>query len=332
MHVAIYLPLLVAAVLGATAPHLSRALPPATATRLLAGAAVATATATSFVLGVLTFTLVAEFGPVARLGSWSTSRLDASNPVPDGASVAAGATVCVLAFFVVRAVVRSVRATLAARRLCTELGGEPGDLVVIDGPDVRVFALPALRGRIVATRPLLAALPADERRAVLAHETAHLRNHHHRYRLAADLAAAVNPLLRPLARGVDYATERWADEAAAGTVGDRRVVARALARCGLGLRHSAPGAAEALHRPSEPSRLVHPAEPSRLVRRVEALLAPAPRHRPLLVAGVAALLVVTMVAVAETQRDTEHLFENASHNAAVAHSAAAHSAAEGGLG
>ncbi len=241
MHVAIYLPLLVAAVLGATAPHLSRALPPATATRLLAGAGVATATATSFVLGVLTFTLVAEFGPVARLGSWSTSRLDASNPVPDGASIAAGATVCVLAFFVVRAVVRSVRATLAARRLCGELGGEPGDLVVIDGPDVRVFALPALRGRIVATRPLLAALPADERRAVLAHETAHLRNHHHRYRLAAELAAAVNPLLRPLARGVDYATERWADEAAAGTVGDRRVVARALARCGLGLRLSAPG-------------------------------------------------------------------------------------------
>ena len=68
MHVAIYLPLLVAAVLGATATHLSRALPPATATRLLAGAGVATATATSFVLGVLTFTLVAEFGPVARLG------------------------------------------------------------------------------------------------------------------------------------------------------------------------------------------------------------------------------------------------------------------------
>jgi len=42
------------------------------------------------------------------------------------------------------------------------------------------------------------------------------------------------------------------------------------------------------------------------------------------------LLVVTMVAVAETQRDTEHLFENASHSVAAAHSAAALSAADGG--
>jgi Peptidase family M48 len=320
MHVAIYLPLLVAAVLGATAPQLSRALPPATAARLLAAAGVATAAATSFVLSVLAFTLVAELAPVARLGSWSTSALDAANPVPDGASAAAGAAVCLLAFFAVRAVVRTVRASVAARRLCGELGGGPGDLVVIDGPDVEVFAVPALRGRIVATRPLLASLPADERRAVLAHETAHLRHHHHRYRLAAELAAAVNPLLRPLARAVDYATERWADEAAAAVVDDRRVVASALARCGLRATappRSAPWAAAVLHH----ARLHHPrprhrSEPSPLVRRVEALLAPAPRHRPLLVAGVAVLLVVTMAAVAETQRDTERLFENASHTVA----------------
>jgi Peptidase family M48 len=326
VHVAIYVPLLVAAVLGATASHLARALPPATAARLLSAAAVATAAATSFVLAVLAFTLIAELAPVARLGSWSTSKLDATNPVPDFTSAVAVAAVCVLAFFVVRAVVRSVRATVAARRLCSELGGGPGGLVVIDGPDVEVFAVPAMRGRIVATRPLLAALPADERRAVLAHETAHLRHHHHRYRLAAEIAAAVNPLLRPLAGAVEYATERWADEAAAGTVGDRRVVARALARCGLGataLWLPAPASAEVLHRP---------AVPSRLVRRVEALLGPAPRHRPLLVAGVAALLVVTMAAVVETQRDTEQLFENASHSAAKTPPTAAKTPPNGDLG
>jgi hypothetical protein len=305
MHVAIYLPLIFSAVLGATATHLSRTLPPATATRLLTAAGVATAAATSFVLAVLAFTLLAELAPVAELGSWSTSALDAVNPVPDGMSAAAFAVVCVLAMVAVRVAMLRVRATLAARRLCEQLGGEPGDLVVVDGPEVDVFAVPALRGRIVATRALLAALPADERRAVLAHETAHLRHHHHRYRLAADLAAAVNPLLHPLASSVEYATERWADEAAAGTVGDRRVVARALARCGLEAtepRRRAPWAAAAMHA----------TKPSRLVRRVEALLAPAPRHRPLLVAGVAALLVVTMAAVVETQRDTEQMFETAS--------------------
>jgi Zn-dependent protease with chaperone function len=305
MHVAIYLPLIFAAVLGGTATQLSRTLPPATAARLLTAAGVATAAATSFVLAVLAFTLLAELAPVAELGSWSTSALDAVNPVPDGTSVVAVAAVCLLALIAVRVAMLRVRATRAARRLCAQLGGGPGDLVVVDGPEIEVFAVPALRGRIVATRPLLAALPADERRAVLAHETAHLRHHHHRYRLAAELAAAVNPLLRPLAGAVEYATERWADEVAAGMVGDRRVVARALARCGLEAtrpRRPAPWAAAALHA----------TRPSRLVRRVEALLAPAPRRRPLLVAGVAVLLVVTMAAVVETQRDTEQMFETAS--------------------
>jgi Zn-dependent protease with chaperone function len=305
VHVAVYLPLLFAALLGATATHLSRTLPPATAARLLTTAGVATAAATSFVLAVLAFTALAELAPVAELGSWSTSALDAANPVPDGTSALAVAAVCVLAMVALRVALLRVRASRAARRLCAQLGGGPGDLVIVDGPDVDVFAVPSLRGRIVATRLLLAALPADERRAVLAHETAHLRHHHHRYRLAAELAAAVNPLLRPLAGAVDYATERWADEVAAGTVGDRRVVARALARCGLQAtqpRLPAPWSAAALHATT----------PSRLVRRVEALLEPAPRHRPLLVAGVAALLVVTMAAVVETQQDTEQIFETAS--------------------
>jgi hypothetical protein len=315
VHIAIYLPLLAAAVLGAFAPRLSRGLPPATATRLLAIAGAVVAAATSFVLGVLAFTLIAELKPVARLGSWSAAELEAANPVPDFTSVAAGAAVCVLTVFAIRAAVRRVRATLAARQLCGELGGGPGDLIVVDGPHVEAFALPALRGRIVASRPLLAALSAEERRAVLAHETAHLRHRHHTYRLAAELAAAVNPLLRPLIDAVEYTTERWADEVAAGTVGDRAVVARALARCGL--EASPPGrprpwAAAALHAATERSRLV---------RRVEALLAPAPRHRPVLVAGVAVLLVVTMGAVLETQRDTEEMFENASLSATLAHGA-----------
>jgi Zn-dependent protease with chaperone function len=315
MHFAIYFPLLASAVLGACAPRLSRCLPPATATRLLATAGAVLAAATSFVLGVLAFTLVAELGPVARLGSWSTSELDAVNPIPDFTAAAAAAAVCVLTVVLVRAAVRRVRATLAARRLCAQLGGGPGDLIVVDGPHVEAFALPALRGRIVASRPLLAALPAAERRAVLAHETAHLRHHHHTYRLAAELAAAVNPALRPLVDAVEYATERWADEAAARTVGDRTIVARALARCALQAsqpRQPRPWAAAALHAVTDQSRLV---------RRVEALLAPAPRRRPMAVAAVAALLLVTMGTVLEAQQDTEQMFENASVTATPSHGA-----------
>jgi Zn-dependent protease with chaperone function len=251
---------------------------------------------------------------VARLGDWSTAKLDASNPVPDVTSISAGAAVCVLAVLALRVATHRVRATLAARRLCAQLGGGPGDLVVVDGPEIEVFAVSARRGRIVASRALLAALPADERRAMLAHETAHLRHHHHGYRLVAALAAAVNPLLRPLVDAVEFASERWADETAARVVGDRAVVARALARLGLHgaqARPATPWADAALHAAAT--------EPSRLVRRVEALLAPAPRHRPLPVAAIAVLLLVTMGAVVDTQRDTEQMFENASVTSVVAH-------------
>lgn len=305
MHYAVYLPLLAAAVLGACAPRLAVGLPPATAARLLVAAGVLVSAATSFVLAVLAFTLVAELAPIARLGSWSTAELDAANPVPDTTAAAAAVAVCVLALVAAHAVVRRARAALAARRLCAQLGGGPGDLVVVDGPAVEVFAVPAMRGRIVASRRLLAALPGDERRAVLAHETAHLRHRHHRHRLAAELAAAVNPLLRPLVPAVEYATERWADEVAARVVGDRAVVARALARTGL-------QAAEP-HRPAlwSAAALYAAAHHSPLIRRVEALLAPAPRRRPLLVVAVAALLAGTLCAVAEAQQDSERMFESA---------------------
>src|SRR5262249_649712 len=48
-----------------------------------------------------------------------------------------------------------------------------------------------------------------------------------------------NPLLRPTAASVARATERWADEDAAASVGDRRATARALARAPLLTRNPA---------------------------------------------------------------------------------------------
>ena len=48
-----------------------------------------------------------------------------------------------------------------------------------------------------------------------------------------DLAAAINPTLRPTARALRHTVERWADEDAADAVADRRTVARALARAAL---------------------------------------------------------------------------------------------------
>jgi Zn-dependent protease with chaperone function len=304
MRFAVYLPLLAAAMLGTCAPALSRRLPPATGTRLLTGSAVLAAAATSFVLAVLAFTLIGQLPLVATLGHWSGSTLAAATPVPAvGAAVAliAGAA---LALSAGRAVLIRARAMVAARALCQRIGGRPGQLVVIDDDAIEAFAVPAGGGRIVASRLLLQSLPPAERRAVLTHESAHLAHHHHLYRLAADLAAAVNPLLRPVARGVHYASERWADEIAAATVGDRKTVAAALARTSLNSR------ARSGDRRDTCAPAVLAITGPTTVARVQALLEPAPQPRRGLVLGVLALLAATLLASGEIQHDTEHLFEH----------------------
>src|SRR5262249_42248568 len=57
----------------------------------------------------------------------------------------------------------------------------------------------------------------------------HLVHRHAWWLLGADLAAAANPLLRPTAAVIGQAVERWADEDAAASIGDRRAAAPAPA-------------------------------------------------------------------------------------------------------
>ncbi len=303
MRVSIYIPLLAALVLGLLGPWVARRLPPATATRLLTAAAAVTAAATTFVLGVLAFTLVARLAPVAELGKWSARSLAAASPVPSVVAAAAVLSVVLLAVTATRALVLRARAMLAARDLCRRLGGGPGELVLVDdGPTgVDLFALPVGRGRIVATRRGFARMAAVERRVALAHEHAHLRLHHHRYRLAVELAAAVNPALRPLVPAMRLATERWADEAAAVVVGDRPAVARALANVALQSQ-----------RPEVSRQTVASLAfgGSQVVPRVRALIEPQPRRRPVLVIAAMVLLLVTGTAAVDAEQDAEHLFEH----------------------
>lgn len=92
-------------------------------------------------------------------------------------------------------------------------------------------------GSVVVSRGLLALLDEDEREAVLAHERAHLRLRHHRLLRFAQvvsgaLGAAV-PAAAEAASSLARELEVIADQAAAGEVGDRRVVARALAKAAL---------------------------------------------------------------------------------------------------
>jgi hypothetical protein len=140
----------------------------------------------------------------------------------------------------------------------------------------------------VVSAGMLRLLPADERQALLAHESAHLRRYHTGYVLLAALAAAANPLLRPVARQVRLAVELWADQLAAREVGDSLVVARALARASL-----------AASRPAHPGGFRLAVAESDVSARVHALTALPPRLRPWAAASVLGL-AVTSSAIAIT--------------------------------
>ncbi|MGW2401175.1 M56 family metallopeptidase [Kitasatospora sp. NPDC001664] len=111
-----------------------------------------------------------------------------------------------------------------------------GGLLVVPGEGPDAFALPGRRrrpGAIVVTRAMLRALGEEEREVLVAHERAHLAERHHLLSVTVYLAAAVHPALRSLRPVLDFHLERWADEAAAREVGDRRLAAAAIARAAL---------------------------------------------------------------------------------------------------
>src|SRR5699024_3740318 len=66
-------------------------------------------------------------------------------------------------------------------------------VLLIDDPAPQAFTLPARRGGIVMSSVTLRVLEPQELRAILEHEAAHLRQHHH---LLLSLASAVGSALR----------------------------------------------------------------------------------------------------------------------------------------
>jgi Zn-dependent protease with chaperone function len=129
----------------------------------------------------------------------------------------------------------AVQTTVAATEPLPVPGGPAGYVLAADRPVA--YALGGRAGRVVVSRGLLALLDQEERDAVVAHEQAHLRLHHHRLLCFARVAATALGRAAPAARRAHASLEREleaiADEAAARTVGDRRVVARALAKAAL---------------------------------------------------------------------------------------------------
>ncbi|MEV0394051.1 M56 family metallopeptidase [Polymorphospora rubra] len=188
---------------------------------------------------------------------------------------------------VIRSATRQAAGLRSARR---EAAGLPGRdcLVVVEDARPAAFTLPGRPGRIVVTDGLLAALGPAERAAVVAHERAHLTGAHHRWLLGVRLAAAANPLLRPVTALVAYTVERWADERAAEEAGGRAAVARAIGLVALA------GPAPARQRTGRLHLSVagwSVPRPGPVPRRIAALLRPAPGGRHIALLAAPALVV-----------------------------------------
>lgn len=279
-------PLVIGVLAGLLGGRLGQRLQPRHAVPLLTGLALTVALCTGIALSGLAILALAQLGPIPRLGHWSAPalRADAGEPVALGL-VALGAVLLTLGAAFARAFT-SIYALARAAREARRLVPVAGNLVLVDDAEPVAYAV---AGRIVMSRALLAALPTDERRAVLAHEAAHLRHRHHLYLHLTALSAAANPLVRPLVRAITVGVERWADEEAAGAVRSREVTARGLARAALA-RRPTPGLAAA---------------DSAVAERVRALLEPAPVYRLPAALVLAAGLACWLAAAAVTWRTDE---------------------------
>jgi Zn-dependent protease with chaperone function len=197
---------------------------PAVATRIVTAFVVLSAVAVVWSLVLVTFATTIEIHGIAERVSWCHGYVQTHSDRP---SVIGALSAILLAASV------AAGARVAERHRRLRARDSRGGISVVSSPYPTAFALPGRPGQIIVSRGLLQLLDGQERRALLAHERAHLDLHHHRYLRSVELAAAFLPILRPFVNRVRLATERWADEEAAREIGDRHVVARALARAAL---------------------------------------------------------------------------------------------------
>jgi Zn-dependent protease with chaperone function len=314
MHLAIYLPLVMPLLAAVSAWPLAERLPPAAATWLLVLSSVALAAASSAVLGMLALTAVIRIPLVDSLAEMSRPVISHNDPPWVPVAIAAGALLAAAAAAACLALWRRGVALVEAARQARRLPGV-GQVVVTDDEAADAYTLPGVPCRIVITSGMLRALSDPERRVLLAHERAHASGLHYLFTTAARLAAAANPLLRPVAAATSYTLERWADERAAAVTGDRQLAARAIARAALAATAApsrnprrAAHAASVLGAVSTPARMRR-AGP--VPRRVAALLRPPPELRLLLLAAAVLLVAAAGVSALEAARDLHTLLESA---------------------
>ena len=322
MHLAVYLPLVIPALAALAARPLADRLPPVAATWLLAGSSLALAAASSAVLGLLALSALVRVPFVDAVANMSVQEISHSDSVSLPVAIAAGGLLAAAAAAATRALWRRGTAIVAAGRQARRLPGS-GQVVVTDDDAADAYTLPGWPCRIVITSGMLRALSVPERQVLLAHERAHAGSAHYLFTSVARLAAAANPLLRPVSAEVAYTVERWADERAAAATGDRPLTARAIARAALATSAAPPGRTgpvtalglvtqeqeespgEDRHRYRRPG--LRGAGP--VPRRVAALLGPPPRQSLLLLGAALVLVAVSGASALDAARNLHSLVE-----------------------
>lgn len=303
-----------AAAFAGTAPWLARRLPPRTAIYLLVGGAVLTTAAVLSILAFVAATVLAQVPAVATAGDWSPSQLHATDPVPRWMAMFSLALLPAALVTGVAAAARHITAMTRLRRTCRDLHG-PGDVVVLDSDRPEAFATPAGGGRVVVTTGMLDCLRPDEVAVLIAHERSHLRHRHTLWMMAVQICAAINPLLRNVVTAAGHAAERWADEDAAIAVGDRRLVARTLARAALHVHDTIGG-------PVPLGTVGMAAVDGTVVSRVRSLLAGPPRRQVAATLALVVLMVSALSWAAGVQDRTDDFLDAAHGHAVTTHSRA----------
>lgn len=266
MGVFVFLPLVLPLTAWPIARLAQQRLHPRTAARLLTAVGVVLAVCSTLCLGLIMVVGTAQLPGNPLPDGWSDPEVREAVPYDEVAGKVAIPALVVVAVACVRTLWRHSR---IRRQAELALRGLPSSqIAVLPDETPYAYALPSReQGRIVVSTAMLACLDPQEREALLAHERTHLTAHHHRFLLAAQLAARANPFLRPLRTAIAFSAERWADEAAAHTVGDRRLMARTVGKAAL------------VSRPTPTQSLAGFAAPGPVPRRVQALLEPPPDAR-----------------------------------------------------
>ncbi|MFE1290878.1 M56 family metallopeptidase [Streptomyces sp. NPDC058751] len=266
MGIFVVLPLVLPLTCWPVARLAEQRLHPRTATVPLTAAASVMAVCSTVCLALLVVVGTAQLPGNPLPDGWSDPQVRASVPQDEFAGKAAIPALIAVVAGCLCALLRHHRVRARAHAALQALPRT--EVAVLPDHRPYAYALPGgPRDRIVVSTAMPACLDSRERRALFAHERAHLTARHHRHLLLVRPAAGANPFLLPLRTAVEYTAERWADEEAAQDIGSRKTVARAIGKAAL------------VSRATPAPTLAGFAAPGPLPRRIAALLGPAPAAR-----------------------------------------------------